>query len=185
RQLLTESLLLFFFGGAAGVFFGFWGMHWIESQIPGHIRGYLVNYGHADLDSTTLGFTLGITLLCGLIFGLAPAHQNSKLNLNRTLKEASGQASGAKGSARLRRIFVAAEIALAVVVLISATLLVKTFILSVRSSPGYNPVDLMVAQLALPRTKYAQESRQRKFSEGVLACIRALPQVDCAWMVTN
>src|SRR5437762_5191652 len=58
RQLLTESLLLFFFGGAAGVFFGLWGMHWIESQIPGHIRGYLVNYGHADLDSTTLRFAL-------------------------------------------------------------------------------------------------------------------------------
>src|SRR2546429_3018173 len=185
RQLLTESLLLFLFGGAAGVFFGLWGMRWIESQIPGHIRGYLVNYGHADLDSTTLGFTLGITLLCGLIFGLAPAHQNSKLNLNRTLKEASGQASGAKGSARLRRIFVAAEIALAVVVLISATLLVKSFILSVRSSPGYNPANLMVAQLALPRTKYAQESRQRNFSEDALARIRALPQVDSAGMASN
>src|SRR5437660_4117231 len=185
RQLLTESLLLFFFGGAAGVFFGLWGMHWIESQIPGHIRGYLVNYGHADLDSTTLGFTLGITLLCGLIFGLAPAHQNSKLNLNRTLKEASGQATGGKGSARLRRIFVAAEIALAVVVLISATLLVKSFILSVRSSPGYNPANLMVAQLALPRTKYARESRQRNFSQDVLARIRALPQVDSAGMASN
>src|SRR6267154_103281 len=177
RQLLTESLLLFFFGGAAGVLFGLWGMRWIESEIPGHIRGYLVNYGHADLDSTTLVFTLGITLLCGLIFGLAPAHENSKLNLNRTLKEASGQATGGKGSARLRRIFVAAEIALAVVVLISTTLLVKSFILSVRSSPGYNPANLMVAQLALPRTKYAQESRQRNFSEDVLARIHALPQV--------
>ena len=177
RQLLTESLLLFFFGGAAGVLFGLWGMRWIESEIPGHIRGYLVNYGHADLDSTTLVFTLGITLLCGLIFGLAPAHENSKLNLNRTLKEASGQATGGQGSARLRRIFVAAEIALAVVVLISATLLVKSFILSVRSSPGYDPANLMVAQLALPRTKYALESRQRNFSEDVLARIHALPQV--------
>src|SRR5256714_3593367 len=185
RQLLTESLLLFLFGGAAGVFFGLWGMRWIESQVPGHIRGYLVNYGHADLDSTTLGFTLGITLLCGLIFGLAPARENSKLNLSSTLKEASAQATGAKGSARLRRIFVAAEIALAVVVLISATLLVKSFILSVRSSPGYNPANLMVAQLALPRTKYAQESRQRNFSQDVLARIRALPQVDSAGMASN
>jgi len=185
RQLLTESLLLFLFGGAAGVFFGLWGMRWIESQIPGHIRGYLVNYGHADLDSTTLGFTLGITLLCGLIFGLAPARENSKLNLSSTLKEASAQATGAKGSARLRRIFVAAEIALAVVVLISATLLVKSFMISVRSSPGYNPANLMVAQLALPRTKYAGESRQRNFSEDVLARIRALPQVDSAGMASN
>src|SRR5882762_1514510 len=177
RQLLTESLLLFFFGGVAGTLFGFWGTHWIASEIPGHIRGYLVNYGQVDLDFTTLGFTLAITLLCGLVFGLAPAREHSRHDLNLTLKEASGQASGSKGSARLRRIFVAAEIALAVVVLISTTLLVKSFILSVRSSPGYNPANVMVAQLALPKTKYAEESRQRNFSEEVLARLHGLPQV--------
>jgi len=177
RQLLTESVLLFFFGGLAGALFGLWGMRWIDSEIPGHIRGYLVNYGQVDLDVTTLGFTLAITLLCGLVFGLAPAREHSRHNLNLALKEASGQASGSKRSARLRRIFVAAEIALAVVVLISATLLVKSFIISVRSSPGYNPANVMVAQLALPKTKYAQESRLRNFSEDVLARIHALPQV--------
>src|SRR5712691_1312292 len=177
QQLLTESLLLFFFGGAAGMFFGLWGVRWIESQIPGHIRGYLVNYGHVDLDFTTLGFTLGITLLCGLLFGMAPAFENSRLDVNRALKEASGQASGSKRSARLRQIFVAAEIALAVVVLISTTLLVKSFIISVRSSPGYNPANVMVAQLALPKTRYTQESQLRNFNEDVLARIHALPQV--------
>ena len=177
RQLLTESLLLFFFGGVAGALCGFWGMRWLDSEIPGHIRGYLVNYGHVDLDSTTLGFTLGIALLCGLVFGLVPAFENSRFDLNLTLKEASGQASGSKGSARLRRIFVAAEIALAVVVLISTSLLVKSFIISVRSSSGYNPANVMVAQLALPKTKYAQESRLRNFSEEVLARLHALPQL--------
>ncbi len=177
RQLLTESLLLFFLGGVAGALFGLWGMHWIESQIPGRVRGYLVNYGHVELDTTTLGFTLGMALLCGLVFGLAPAYENSRLALNNTLKEASGQTSGSKRSARLRRIFVAAEIALAVLVLISTTLLVKSFIISVRSSPGYKPANVMVAQLALPKTKYAEESRQRNFSEDVLARIHALPQV--------
>jgi predicted permease len=177
RQLLTESLLLFFFGGGAGMFFGLWGMRWIDSQIPGHIRGYVVNFGHVDLDFTTLAFTLGITLLCGLVFGLAPAFENSRHDVNRTLKEASGQASGSSRGARLRRIFVAAEIALAVVVLISTTLLVKSFLISVRSSPGYNPANVMVAQLALPKTKYAEESRQRNFNEDVIARIHALPQV--------
>jgi predicted permease len=177
RQLLTESLLLFLLSGVAGLFFGLWGMRWIESQIPGHIRGYLVNYGHVDLDFTTLAFTLGIALLCGLVFGLAPAFENSRLGVNLTLKEASGQASGSKRSARLRRIFVAAEIALAVVVLISTTLLVKSFFISVHSSPGYNPANVMVAQLALPRTKYPQESRLRNFTDDVLARIRALPQI--------
>src|SRR5215472_1995478 len=103
RQLLTESLLLFFFGGAAGAFVGLLGTRWIESEIPGHTRGYLVNYGHVDLDSTTLGFTLGIALLCGMVFGLAPAYEHSRHDVNSTLKEASGQTSRSKGTARLRR----------------------------------------------------------------------------------
>ncbi len=180
RQLLTESLLLFLFGGLAGVLFGAWGMSWIESMIPGHIRGYLVNYGEVNLDWITLTFTLGIALLCGVVFGLAPAFESSGLDLNRALKEASGQASKSGRGARMRRIFVAGEIALAVVVLISTTLLVKSFVISVRSTPGYNPTNLLVAQVALPKTKYAQEARQRNFSDDVLARIHALPGVVSA-----
>ncbi|HXN94064.1 MAG TPA: ABC transporter permease, partial [Candidatus Acidoferrales bacterium] len=174
-QLLTESLLLFLVGGVASLLFASWGMGWIESQIPGHIRGYIVNYGHIELDFSMLMFTLGITLLCGLAFGFAPAFENSRLDVNQTLKETSGQTSGSKRGGRLRRIFVATEIALAVVVLISATLLVKSFIISVRSSPGYNPANVLVAQLALPKTKYTEDSQLRNFSDEVLSRIRALP----------
>ncbi|MGB6875348.1 MAG: ABC transporter permease [Candidatus Acidiferrales bacterium] len=151
RQLVTESLVLFALGGVGGVLFGAWGMRWIESLIPGHIRGYLVNYGQVNLDVTTLVFTLAIALACGLIFGLVPAFQSSSIDLNRTLKEASGQASGSGRGARVRKIFVAGEIALAVVVLISTTLLVKSFIISVRSSTGFNAANLMVAQVSCRR----------------------------------
>ncbi|HEV2224339.1 MAG TPA: ABC transporter permease [Candidatus Acidoferrales bacterium] len=180
RQLLTESLLLFLFGGLAGVLFGAWGMSWIESMIPGHIRGYLVNYGEVNLDWMTLTFTLGIALLCGVVFGLAPAFESSGIDLNRALKEASGQASKSGRGARMRRIFVAGEIALAVVVLISTTLLVKSFIISVRSSPGFNPANAMTAQVALPKTKYTSDALTRNFSDAVLARIRALPGVTSA-----
>ena len=180
RQLLTESLLLFLVGGAAGALFGFFGVRWLEAQIPEHIRGYLVNYGRVDLSFTILGFTLGIVVVCGIAFGLVPAFANSRVDVNRTLKEAAGQASGAQRGAALRRMFVAAEISLAVVVLISTTLLVRSFVISVRSSPGYNPANVMSAQVALPKTKYAEEARQRNFSEAVLGRVRALPQVEAA-----
>src|SRR5207247_9299982 len=100
---------------------------------------------------------------------------HARVVVNRTLKEPSGQPSGSKRGARLRRILVAAEIALAVVVLISATLLVKSFIISARSSPGYNPANVLVAQLALPKTKYTEDSQFRNFSDEVLSRIRALP----------
>ena len=180
RQLLTESLLLFFFGGVAGVLFGAWGMSWIESLIPGHIRGYLVNYGEVNLDWITLIFTLGIALVCGVVFGLAPAFESSGIDLNRALKEASGQASKGGRGARMRRIFVAGEIALAVVVLISTTLLVKSFVISVRSSPGFSPANVMTAQVSLPKTRYTADALTRNFSDEVLSRIRALPGVNSA-----
>ncbi len=178
RQLLAESVLLFFFGGVAGVVVGIAGVRWIESEIPAHIRGYLVNYGQVNLDVATLAFTMGIALLSGLVFGLAPAREHSKQEVNRSLKEAGSQASGAKASVRLRRVFVIAEITLAVVVLISTTLLVKSFVISVRSSPGFNPANVMVAQLALPETKYSEDWQRRQFGQEVLARLRALPQVE-------
>ena len=96
RQLLTESLLLFSLGGAAGVLFAAWGVNWIAEAIPAHIRGYLVNYGRADLDVTTLAYTLGISLVCGTVFGLAPAIENSGLDVSRVLKDVAGQVSGSQ-----------------------------------------------------------------------------------------
>jgi predicted permease len=180
RQLLTESLLLFFFGGVAGTVVGALGMNWLQSMVPGHIRGFLVNYGRVNLDFMTLGFTLGVALLCGLVFGLAPAFENSGPDLTCALKEASGQASGARRGVRLRKTFVAGEIALAVIVLIATTLLVRSFIISVRSSMGFEPANVLVAQVSLPATKYAEDARARNFSEAALARIGALPGVVSA-----
>src|SRR5690348_3229892 len=185
RQLVTESLLLFAFGGAAGTFFGMWGMSWIESMIPGRVRGYLVNYGQVSLDWVTLGFTLGVALLCGLIFGLAPAFQTSGLDVNRTLKEASGQASGSGRSARMRKIFVAAEIALAMVVLISTALLAKSYIISVRASTGFDSQNVMTATFALPKTKYGTDAVVRNFTDAALARVRALPGVVSAGVASS
>jgi len=185
RQLLTEYLLLFLFAGALGASVGVWGMRWIDSEIPDHIRGYMVNYGHADFDFTTLAFTLGITLLCCLSFGVVPAWETSKHEFMGPLKWASTQISSSKRSMRLRRTFVTAEIALAVMVLITTTLLVESFMLSVRSSPGYNPANLLVAQLALPRTKYAEPWRQRNFGEEVLSRLRALPKVSSVGVASS
>ncbi|HEU5410586.1 MAG TPA: ABC transporter permease, partial [Candidatus Acidoferrales bacterium] len=180
RQLLTESLLLFTFGGGAGVLFGLWGMRWIESMIPGRVRGYLVNYGQVNLDGATLAFTFGVALLCGLIFGLAPAFESSGVDLNRALKEASGQVSHSSRGARMRKVFVAGEIALSVVVLICTTLLVKSFIISATASPGFNPANLMTAQVILPNDKYPTDALARNFGDETLARIHSLPGVISA-----
>jgi predicted permease len=178
RQLLTESMLLFFFGAIAGTAFGYWGIQWIERAVPDSVRGYLVNFGQVSLDTNTLLFTLGVTLVCGLTFGVAPAFSSSKIDIFGTLKETASQASGSRKHARMRRIFVKSEIALAVVVLVVATLLVKSFTNTMWSNPGFNAANIMTAQLQLPATQYTDDARKRTFSEDSLAQIAALPGVE-------
>ncbi|HKS67804.1 MAG TPA: ABC transporter permease [Candidatus Acidoferrales bacterium] len=176
-QLLTESLLLFFFGSLGGILCGALCISWIESQIPGHIRGYLVNYGHVSLNVTTLCFTLAIAFVCGVIFGLVPAFETSGLDLNRTLKEAPGRTSSAGAP---RKIFVAGEIAMACVVLVCTMLLTRSFVNELRTDPGFNPAKLMTAQLALPEAKYSSDALARNFTDAALSRIRALPGVTSA-----
>src|SRR6202522_3627242 len=180
RQLLTESVLLFVAGGAAGALFGWWGVHWIESSIPDRIRGYIVNYGRASLDLTTLSYTFGIALLCWIVFGLAPAFGSSGIDLNRSLKEASGQIPSSPVAARLRSVFVAGEIALAVVVLICTVLLVKDSARAIYGDLGFQPHNLMVTQLAIPPVKYKTDAEMRNFHDQVIARVRALPEAASA-----
>jgi putative ABC transport system permease protein len=180
RQLLTESLLLFTFGGAAGVLFAIWGVHWIENAIPDRIRGYIVNYGRGTLDVKTFAYTFGIAILCGVIFGLAPAFGSSGLDVNRSLKDAAGRISGSRVTRRLRNVFVVGEISLAVVVLICTVLLVQDFAHMVYGDIGFQSGNLMVTQLVLPRAKYKTDAQIHGFYDQVLARVRTLPEVESA-----
>ena len=180
RQLLTESLLLFTFGGAAGALFGIWGVHWIENAIPDRIRGYIVNYGRGTLDVKTFAYTFGIAILCGVSFGLAPAFGSSGLDVIHSLKESAGQISGSRVARRLRNVFVAGQISLAVVVLICAVLLVRDFAHMVYGDIGFQSRNLMVTQPVLPPAKYQTEVQIRGFYDQVLARVRALPEVESA-----
>jgi putative ABC transport system permease protein len=182
RQLLTESLVLFTVGGGVGVLFAVWGVHWIADAIPGRIRGYLVNYGRVDIDLTTLAYTLGIALVCGIVFGLVPGFGSTGMNVNAALKESAGQVSGGWRGAKLRRAFVAGEVALAVVVLISTAMLVESFIHLVYDKLGFETKNVVTAPLVLPKTKYADDAQVRNFYDQVMARVRALPGVVSAGM---
>jgi len=178
RQLLTESALVFLGGGIAGAFVGVWGVHWIENQIPDHVRGYIVNFGQAALDLTTFAFTFGVALLCGIIFGLAPAFSNSGLDVNRSLKESSsGHVGGTRFAARMRSLFVAGEIAMAVVVLVCSVLLVQDFTRMINRDLGFRPHNLLVTQLVVPETKYKTAAELRVFHDEVLTRVNALPEL--------
>lgn len=183
RQLLTESLLLGIIGGLLGLVFAWW---WV-GLLRGLIRAELPVWLTINIDWRVLVFTLAVSLITGLLAGIAPALQASKPNLNDLLKEG---AKGSQGSARrrLREALVVAEIALALVLLVGAGLMVKSFLRLQQTELGFKPGNLLTMRVALPWRKFNDEQgpeRQRQFFRQLLERLSALPGVEAAAMTSN
>jgi putative ABC transport system permease protein len=175
RQLLTESALLAVIGGTIGLLLAWAGLRSLvnvdQVQIP---RAYQIG-----LDWRVLAFTLGVSLLTGIIFGLVPALQTSKTDLHETLKE--GGRSGSSGArAWVRNTLVVLEMALALVVLVSAGLLMRSFWRVQQVNPGFAPQNVLAMSLGLPMTKYREPAQRANFYKELLQRIRALPGVQSA-----
>jgi predicted permease len=181
RQLLTESALLGLAGGALGLLFAWWGVRFLMTGMPQGTITTLLGESGVSIDLRMLGFTLLISLLTGIVFGLAPAFQISKTDLNETLKEGGRGNSGASGGRRLRNVLVVAEVALSVVLLVGAGLLLRSFVALQQARPGFEPAGVLTAQVTLPRTAYPRLDEQgAAFWSALLARVRALPGVRTA-----
>ena len=175
RQLLTESALLSVIGGGVGLLLGLWGVEFLvavnQDKIP---RAHEIG-----LDLTVVLFTLGVSLLTGIVFGLAPAFQTSKIELHDTLKE--GGRSGVGVMRRgVRGALVVAEVSLAVVLLVGAGLLIRSFYRLQTVSPGFDPQNLLVLQVSLPGSKYPEPQQRDAFYRQLMEQVRALPGVGSA-----
>ncbi|HSE38533.1 MAG TPA: ABC transporter permease [Blastocatellia bacterium] len=171
RQLLTESLMLAMVGGAFGVLLAVWSKDLLVAFSPGNIP----RLEEASLDARVLGFTVGITLLTTMLFGLAPALQASKPDLVAMLKE-GGHKGGSQGG-RVRNGLVVAEVALALVLVIGAGLMIRSFLRLQRVDPGFNPNNVLMLSVSLPGAKYPEGSQAITFFEQAEQRIRALPGV--------
>jgi putative ABC transport system permease protein len=178
RQLVTETVLLFLGGSAAGALVAYATLGWIEAALPDRIRGYLVNYGEVNLDYQALLYTFGIAFAAGILFGLAPAISSTRLDVQSMLKESSGQASGSRQGSRLRSGFVVAEIALAAVIVICSSLLARSFLGLMRAAPGFQPDNVLVAEVNLPESKYKAPADIRNFFQQAVERVKALPQTE-------
>jgi predicted permease len=180
RQLLTESVLLSLAGGSVGLLLAMWGVDRLlklnDNKIP--------RATEIGLDRNVLLFTLGVSLLTGIVFGLAPAFQNSNVNLHDTLKE--GGRSGKAGVRRgVRNALVIAEMAFAVILLVGAGLLIRSFVRLQQVSPGFEPRGVLAMQVSLPPTKYREQAQRVLFDRQVLEAVRALPGVKSAATITT
>ncbi len=173
RQFLTESLLLSAVGGAAGLALAIWGVEVLVALIPKDTP----RLEEIRLDYRVVLFTLGISVLTGVLFGLAPAFQAAKTDLNEALKEGGRGGTDGLGRLRLRSLLVVSEFAIALVLLIGAGLMIKSFLRLQEVKPGFEPANLLTMRVALPTAKYPQFQQSRVFFEQLFDRLKARPEV--------
>jgi putative ABC transport system permease protein len=192
RQLLTESLLLAILGGALGLLFADWGLHLLLSIAPTD----LPRASDISLDRWALLFTVLAAFITGILFGLAPAFQSSKVDLNDSLKESVGRATSGAARTRLRSALAVAEIALSLVLLAGAALLIETFANLLHTNPGFDPHPILTLQTWTTGQKFtslpdkptaAQEDASAaqisEFYQRILDKVRSVPGVQSAAVV--
>lgn len=181
HQMLTESLLIAMLGGGAGLLVANGGIKALVALGPKGIpRMHMVS-----LDWRTFVFTLSAAALTGVLFGLAPALQVSKINLNESLKEGGRGSSGGSRHNRLRGLLVVAEVSLAFVLLIGAGLLMRTFFYLQRVDPGFKSANVLTATVDLPGARYPTWRKASAFYHDLIARVAALPGVEEAGVTSD
>ena len=178
RQLLTESVIVALLGGVLGIIVAVWGLDALRAANPGDAARFAPGWGQLGINLPVLAFTIGLSVFSGLVFGLAPALQVSKPNLNESLKEGSRQSSGR--SHGLRSSLVVFEIALSLVLLVCAGLFFRSFLTLFKTDPGFDPDHVLTMSLILPRAKYKDEPQSAAFYKELVQRVKATPGVEAA-----
>jgi len=183
-QLVTESLMLSLAGAALGLPLAVWGIDAIRAGMPAEIEQYIVGWKDMSLDARALAFTVAAAVLAGILSGLAPAWQHSRPNLTESLKEGGRGASAGRARRRLRTALVAAEIALAAVLLVGASLMVRGFRSMVAAGQDLQPGTLLTLRLGITDAKYKQDYQVAAFYRDVTERIAVIPGAQSVAMAT-
>jgi putative ABC transport system permease protein len=183
RQLLTESVVLAMAGALLGLLVARWSLAALKAGIPLEMRHYMSGWAEIGINQRALLFALGATAASGILSGLGPAWRCTRTNLAESLKE-GGRGTAGAGRHRLRSMLVAAEIALAVVLLAGAGLMVRGFHALVGGRASLQPASLLTLRLSLSEDKYRTDRQIAGFYDSVLARIEVLPGVRSALAVT-
>jgi putative ABC transport system permease protein len=184
-QLVTESVLLAVAGGTLGLLVAYWSLNLIRAGMPAEIQRYIVGWSEMQLDGRALAFTMVAALTSGILAGLAPAWQNSRPNLTDSLKEGGRGSSGTRRRHLLRNILVGAEIALAVVLLVGASLMYRGFHTLLASGERLEPGTLLTLRLGLTESKYRDPHQIAGYYNDVLQKLNSLPGVRSAAAVSS
>jgi putative ABC transport system permease protein len=169
RQLLTESALLALLGGAAGVLLAAWGVWVLQPLLPPD----LTQINSIHVGGSVLAFALLSSFIAALLFGLAPALLTRPSKLQTSIQESDR--TGQRGGGRVRSFLVIAEISLATVLAVAGGLLIRSFALVTSVHPGFNPENVIEAEISLPRFEYSTPQQWTIFSEELLKRLHAQP----------
>jgi putative ABC transport system permease protein len=180
RHLLTESVMLSLAGGVVGLAAGYAGIRAILRVNPGNIPYVGLQGSNVDLDWRVGLYTFGLSLLTGVLFGLVPALQSSRTDLNSSLKESSSRSGTGLRHNRTRAVLVTTEIALALVLLVGAALLIRTFVALRQVNPGFDSRNVLTMRMSLTGPQFATPAGTTQVFHDGLRRIRALPGVEVA-----
>jgi putative ABC transport system permease protein len=175
RQLLTESLLLALLGGTIGLVLSIW----LAESLARFALADLPRLGAIGLNGHALLIALGVSIFTGMLFGTAPALHASKLNLTEALNE-GGRSGGESAPHRTRDLFLVAQVALSLVLLVGAGLLIKSFQRLRDVQPGFNPKNVLTVAVGLPYVKYPENANRAQFFERLVENVSKLPGVESA-----
>lgn len=178
RQLLTESLLLASLGGFIGALLAAWSFSFLQRLVPES----LANSASLHLDLRVLGFALLISVVTGILFGLVPALQAAKVDLNESLKQTSSRSTS---SLKLRNSMIVFEVALSLVLLVGAGLLIQTLFRLFNQYSGLQPESVLTLRTVLPLSKYELPEQRTQFYQKVLDRVQYLPGVVAAGYTTS
>ena len=185
RQLLTESIVLGLAGGALGLLIAIWSTHAIGSLAPEGFATSVYDLSNVPIDWRVFAFTLALSVVTGIVFGLAPALTASKPDLLQALRNSRSAGLMSFGLRSLRGWLVVAELALAMVLLLAAGLLVRSFNKLTTLDLGFDRENVLTAQISLPRSKYKEPQQTLAFQQELLGRIKALPGVQAAGTITH
>ena len=181
RQLLTESVMLSLTGGTLGVLVAWWGTKALVALSP----PALIDLKNVSVSLPVLAFTLGLSLLTGIVFGLVPALEATRFDLHDSLKEGGKNIGGSAGGQRIRSLFVVTQVALALVLLVGAGLLLKSFNRLQSVDTGFNPSNLLAVRVSLLPGKYESDEKRVDFFKRAVAQMKAIPGVEAAGAINT
>jgi predicted permease len=185
RQLLTESVLVGLVGGGLGLLVAVWGTRAMTSLVPKEFAASVYDLNNIRLDWRVFAFTLGLSVLTGIVFGLAPALTASRPDLIGALRNSRAQGLMSFGLRSFRGWLVVSELALAVVLLLAAGLLVRSFNKLVNIDLGFDRTNVLTARINLPRSVYAKPQQVQAFYDDLLQRVKSLPGVESAGIINH